>query len=269
MGRKRSTPAREREQAERLLDAVATEGALALRLAGKKAVITGASRGIGLAIATALAAEGCDVALAGRSVGTEKFRKSAEVLCDSAQCRVIAKSCDVRSRTSVEAFFKAVGKRFRSLDILINNAGISHRVAEVERLEPDTWSDVLATNLWGTFLCTRAALPWMTSGGVIVNNLSIAAKRVFEGQSAYIASKWGALGFTNCLREELRPRGIRVIALMPGATDTELWNQFWPEAPRDRMMSPESIALLVLNAILLPENATVEELVITPTGGAL
>ncbi len=269
MARKRPTVAREREQVERLLDAAATEGALALRLAGKKAVITGASRGIGLAIAAALAAEGCDVALAGRSVGSERFRKSAQVLCDSAQCRVIAKSCDVRSRVSVDSFFKAVGKRFRNIDILVNNAGISHRAVEIGRIDPETWSDVLATNLWGTFLCTRAALPLMVPGGVIVNNLSIAAKRVFEGQSAYIASKWGALGFTHCLREELRPRGIRVIALMPGATETDLWNQFWPEAPRERMISPESIALLVLNAILLPQNATVEELVITPTGGAL
>ncbi len=269
MGRKRSTAAREREQAERLLDAVATEGALALRLAGKKAVITGASRGIGLAIATALAAEGCDIALAARSVGSERFRKSAQALCDSAQCRVVAKSCDVRSRTSVDAFFKAVGKRFRSIDILINNAGISHHVAEVDRLDPGTWSDVLATNLGGMFLCTRAALPLMRSGGVVLNNLSIAAKRVFEGQSAYVASKWGALGLTNCLREELRPRGIRVIALMPGATDTDIWRQFWPEAPRSRMMSAESIASAVVNAILLPQNATVEELVIAPSGGAL
>lgn len=268
MARKRGSSAGEREQVERLLDSV-TGPALALPLAGKKAVITGASRGIGLAIATALAAEGCDVALAGRSVGSARFRKSAQVLCDSAQCRVISKSCDVRSRSSVDSFFQAIRKRFPAIDVLVNNAGISHTGANVDRLPPDTWADVIATNLTGMFLCTRAALPSMREGGVIVNNLSIAAKRIFEGQAAYVTSKWGALGFTNCLREELRPKGIRVIALMPGATDTDLWKQFWPDAPRSRMMSPESIASAVVHAILLPANATVEELVITPTAGSL
>jgi NAD(P)-dependent dehydrogenase (short-subunit alcohol dehydrogenase family) len=267
MARRRAAAAKEREDVERLLDSVSPK--MFAPLAGKKAVITGASRGIGLAIATALAADGCDVALAGRSAGSDRFRQSAKVLCDSAQCRVMTKSCDVRSRTSVEGFFRAVQKRFPAIDILVNNAGISHTGANIDRLPPDTWADVLATNLTGMFLCTRAALPLMREGGIIVNNLSIAAKRVFEGQAAYISSKWGALGFTNCLREELRPRGIRVIALMPGATDTDIWKQFWPDAPRTRMISPESVAAAVVNAILLPANATVEELVITPTGGAL
>ena len=87
--------------------------------------------------------------------------------------------------------------------------------------------------------------------------------------AAYTASKHGALGFTQTLREELRPRRIRVIALMPGATDTAIWEQIWPDAPRHKMMSPQSVAKALVNAILLPENATVSELVITPTGGAL
>ncbi len=102
-----------------------------------------------------------------------------------------------------------------------------------------------------------------------MNNLSVAAKGVFAGESAYCASKHGALGFTNTLREELRPRGIRVVALMPGATNTDLWNQFWSEAPRDKMMSPETVADAVVNLLLLPANSAVEELVIAPTSGSL
>jgi short-subunit dehydrogenase len=109
----------------------------------------------------------------------------------------------------------------------------------------------------------------MKRGGTIVNNLSIAAKRVFAGSSGYNASKHGALGLTNTLREELRSQGIRVIALLPGATDTEIWNTLWPEAPRKKMMSPETVAAVVVNALMLPRDSTVEELVVMPTAGAL
>jgi len=112
-------------------------------------------------------------------------------------------------------------------------------------------------------------LPLMKRGGVIVNNLSIAANRVFPGSSAYNASKHGALGFTNTLREELRTQGIRVIALLPGATDTAIWKTLWPEAPRKKMMSPKTVAEAVVSAILVPDEGTVEELAILPSAGAL
>jgi len=125
------------------------------------------------------------------------------------------------------------------------------------------------TNLTGMFLVTQAALAIMKRGGVIVNNLSIAATRVFAGSAAYNASKHGALGFTNTVREELRSKGIRVIGLLPGATDTDIWKTFWPNAPRRKMMSPTTVAQAVTNAILLPANATVETLEILPTSGTL
>lgn len=102
-----------------------------------------------------------------------------------------------------------------------------------------------------------------------MNNLSIAATRVFPGSAAYNASKHAALGLTNTLREELRPRGIRVIGLLPGATDTDIWRTLWPQASRRKMMSPETVASLVVHAILLPENATVETLEVLPTVGTL
>jgi short-subunit dehydrogenase len=109
----------------------------------------------------------------------------------------------------------------------------------------------------------------MKRGGTIVNNLSIAAKRVFPGSSAYNASKHGALGLTNTLREELRPRGIRVIALMPGATDTAIWKTLWPEAPRRKMMSAETVAMAVVNALKLPPESVAEELLLLPAAGTL
>ena len=169
----------------------------------------------------------------------------------------------------MESLFAVVRRRLKHLDILINNAGISHAIANTEKLPLQAWQDVIATNLTGMFLCTRAALPLMSSGGTIVNNLSIAATTVFAGQAAYCAAKHGALGFTRTLREEVRGRGIRVIALMAGATDTEIWNQFWPDAPRSRMLRPEAIAEAVLSALLQPAGSTVEEITIMPTSGAL
>jgi NAD(P)-dependent dehydrogenase (short-subunit alcohol dehydrogenase family) len=127
----------------------------------------------------------------------------------------------------------------------------------------------METNLDGMFLVSQAALAMMKRGGTIVNNLSIAANRVFAGSAAYNASKHGGLGLTNTLREELRPRGIRVIALLPGATDTDIWTTLWPQAPRRKMMLPATVAQVVLDAIMLPANATVESLEIRPTAGTL
>jgi NAD(P)-dependent dehydrogenase (short-subunit alcohol dehydrogenase family) len=233
-------------------------------LEGKIALVTGASRGIGLAIARALAAEGCDLVITAR---TESTLKRAGGRLQGV--RVLAKPCDVADERSVNSLFAAIKKEFLHFDFLINNAGTSHAMAEVDRLKPLVWHHVIATNLTSMFLCTRAALPHMRHGGAIVNNLSVAAKGVFAGESAYCASKHGAMGFTNTLREEVRGRGIRVIALLPGATDTEIWKQFMPEAPRSRMLRPETVAQAVVDALLLPPDSTVEEITITPTSGAI
>jgi NAD(P)-dependent dehydrogenase (short-subunit alcohol dehydrogenase family) len=233
-------------------------------LRGKVAVITGGSRGIGFAIAQALAQAGCELVISGRNART---LKAAESKLSSS--RVLAQQCDVREPGSVESLFAVVRRQLKHLDILINNAGISHAIANTDKLPLQAWQDVIATNLTGMFLCTRAALPLMRDGGTIVNNLSIAATTVFAGQAAYCAAKHGALGFTRTLREEVRGRGIRVIALMAGATDTEIWNQFWPDAPRSRMLRPEAIADAVLSALLQPAGSTVEEITIMPTAGAL
>src|SRR5712692_9430911 len=175
--------------------------------------------------------------------------------------QVLAQSCDVRSPDSVDYLFALVRGLHTPLDILINNAGIGHLNRTVSQLPYPTWMELIDTNLNGLFLMTQAALAVMKRGGTIVNNLSIAAERVFPGSAAYNASKHGALGFTNTLREELRPKGIRVIALMPGATDTAIWDTLWPEAPRKKMMQPETVAQALVNTLVLPAESTVEELV--------
>ena len=236
------------------------------RLRGQTALITGATRGIGLAIARTLADEGCNAILTGRD--ETALRKTGRELARK-KIRILTHPCDVRDPHSVDDLFRMIRRECRRLDILINNAGIAHANLTLDKLPYPVWKDVLATNLDGTFLITQAALALIPRGGTIVNNLSIAATRVFAGSAAYNASKHGALGLTNTLREELRPRGIRVIGLLPGATDTAIWKTLWPQAPRKKMLSSETVARAVLAAILLPPNATVETLEVLPSSGTL
>ena len=235
-------------------------------LAKHLALVTGANRGIGFEIAWALASEGCDLVMTGRN---EKELARAGQKIEKLGVRVLAQTCDVRNPDSVDYLFVLVRALRRPLDFLINNAGIGHANHPVAELPYPLWRDVIDTNLTGMFLMTQAGLAVMKRGSTIVNNLSISAERVFPGSSAYNASKHGALGFTDSLREDLRPKGIRVIALMPGATDTEIWKTLWPRAPRYKMMSASTVARTVVNALLLPANSTVEKLIVMPTGGAL
>jgi len=240
-------------------------------LAGRLALVTGANRGIGLAVARSLAREGCDLIITGRD---DRAMARARIELEKVQpaklkLHILAQRCDVRSVESIDYLFALVRGLHRPLDILINNAGIGHPHRTVSELPYPTWIEVIDTNLNGLFLVTQAALAVMKRGSTIVNNLSIAAERVFSGSAAYNASKHGALGFTDTLREELRPKGIRVVALLPGATDTAIWNTLWPEAPRRKMMSADVVARTVIDALLLPENTTVEKIVVKPSIGTL
>ena len=188
-----------------------------MSLDGELALITGGAQGIGLATAQALAREGCNLIICGRNLAR---LKRAQRALSTGKGKVLALVCDVRDERSVKRMFGAVSRKFKSLDILINSAGIAHRFKPTGEVTAKEWTDVLATNLTGTFLMTKAALPLMKRGAAIVNVLSMSSKRVFPNLSAYNASKFGALGLTNTLREELRQAGIRVIAVLPGSTDT-------------------------------------------------
>jgi NAD(P)-dependent dehydrogenase (short-subunit alcohol dehydrogenase family) len=217
-------------------------------LKGKVALVTGANRGIGLAIAHALAAVGSDVVLTGRD---EKALVLAEKELKRYKVRVWSAVCDVRDPHDVDVLAAEIKKKFRRLDILINNAGVVQPSLKIEETPLDVWRDVIDINLTGTFIVTKAMIPLMKRGGIIVNNLSIVVKQTFTGTAAYSASKQGAL------------------ALIPGAVDTDIWNTLWAEAPRHKMMSAETVAKALLNALLLPENSAVEELTIRPAVGTL
>jgi NAD(P)-dependent dehydrogenase (short-subunit alcohol dehydrogenase family) len=232
----------------------------------KVAVITGGSRGIGLAIAEAFAEAKYKVTILAR----EATRLQAAV--DKLKSRglsVESQVCDVTDETSVESVFARISAKNNQIHVLVNNAGIAHALASAEKLSLETWKKVIDTNLTGTFLVTRAALSLMQSGGTIVNNLSVAAIQPFAGMSAYNASKYGAYGFTQALREDLRKSGIRVLALLPGATDTDIWSQFWPDAPRGKMVSPRTVAEAVVHAVSAPANISIDEIHLGPASGVL
>ena len=229
-------------------------------------LVTGGNRGIGLALARALAREGASVIITGRD--EQALRRATEDITRNGGS-VVSHVCDIRDEDSVDSLFADIGSHFPHLDVLINNAGLAQPSAHIDRISLDSWRAAIDTNLTGAFLCTRSALPLLRRGSTIVNNVSVAATTPFVGMAAYNASKAGLLAFTNTLREELRSRQIRVIAFTPGATNTDIWQQFWKEAPRERMMSAESVADALVAALALPPNATVQDLVITPTSGTL
>ena len=235
-------------------------------LNGKTAVVTGGSRGIGLGITRELARNGCRVAIAGRD---PKALESAIAQLKAEGLSISAKRCDVSDPDQVHEFFHAARERMGGLDFLINNAGAAHALTNVDQLAPEEFRRVIDVNLTGTFLCCRAAIPLMSPGAMIVNNLSVAAHQAFAGMSAYNASKAGALALTNVLREEMREKGIRVLALVPGAVDTDIWQQFWPDAPRYKMMSVHDVARVVVLALSMPTNTAIDEIRMGPASGTL
>jgi 3-oxoacyl-[acyl-carrier protein] reductase len=227
----------------------------------KLAVITGGNRGIGFGIAEAFALAGWDVAISGR----DKTRLEEAVgRLVSAGARVVWSACDVRKQSDVARFFSKISEQFGRIDVLVNNAGIFQQFHRIEETPPELWREVIDTNLTGQFLCTRAAIPLIPRGGYIVNVLSLAVKIAFQNTCAYAASKHGMLGFTYTLREEMRERGVRVLAFIPGGVDSDLWNGIWDDVPRDKMMQPATLGKLVVAAVSVPENTVVEEIVVRP-----
>jgi len=226
-------------------------------------VVTGGSRGIGLAIGQALAREGASVVLAARDRQT--LQQSARQIPGSS-----AIAADVTRPTDVRRLFAAVRNRFGRLDLLVNSAGV-FTYKPFERTTLDDWRRNLDSNLTSLFLTTQAAVPLLTlsQAGHIVNVLSISSREAFPKCSAYTASKFGALGFTRVLAEELRERKIRVTSILPGSTDTAMMKEFDFPVQRDALLKPDDVAEAVLAALLQPPRVSVNEILITPSRGRL
>ena len=229
----------------------------------RRILITGASRGIGRAIAEKLAAADVRLILHGRD---------AAALAETRQ-RVEARGAtvelhrfDLADPATVEKLVSQISDD--PLDVLVNNAGIAV-VKPFTDVSLDEWQRTLNINVTAPFLLSRALAPRMPEGASIVNILSVAAKTAFPGWSCYCMSKFAFDGFSQSLREELRPRRIRVINVYPAATATEIWNGLEGDWSREKMMSAEQMGEAVAFALARPAEVAIENITLSSVSGAL
>ncbi len=234
-------------------------------MTGKIAWVTGAGRGIGRAIAIALAEAGARVVLSARTAA--QIEGAAKHIIDHGGMAV-AVPCDVQHQEQISRLLQQVESTWGTVDILVNNAGMAI-FKKIIDIEPEEWDRTMNTNLRAVFLCCKAVLPAMIQrkSGQIINVVSVAGRQPYYNCGAYCASKYGLLGFTEVLRLETRKHGIRVTSLMPGATDTAIWGQ--ANVDRSRMMQPEQVAKAVVAICNSDPTVTIEEVVIRPILGDL
>jgi len=216
-------------------------------LGGKVAIVTGGSRGIGLAIARALVAEGVQVAITGRN---ESRLSAARLVIEGGGPGAIETlRSDVRHYADVERSVAATVARFGGLDILINNAGVG-LFADVADMTPEQWAEVIDTNLTGVYNACHAALPHLRrrGGGFIITLSSLAGTNAFAGAAAYCASKSGINAFSEALMQEVRYDNIRVSYVMPGSVATE-FSGHDEKRGADWKIAPEEVADVVLNLL--------------------
>nr|WP_280521231.1 3-ketoacyl-ACP reductase [Paenibacillus mangrovi] len=227
-------------------------------LKNKTAIVTGAGKGIGLAIATALAKEGVNLGMMARTASDLEALKDS--LTKEYGVSVHTATADVSSRQEVDAAVSKLGQELGSIDILINNAGMA-AFGTVAEMDPEQWERIIQVNLMGTYYVSRAVLPTMVeqNSGNIINISSTAGEKGFATGSAYCASKFGIMGLTESLLQEVRKKNIRVVALTPSTVNTDLArDNNLSIGDEDRMMQPEDVAELALAALKLPARVFVK-----------
>ena len=231
-------------------------------LAGQVAVITGAGSGIGVAIARKMGGMGAVTVVCGRTRNT--LQSTATAISEAGgQAEVI--ECDVTDLASVESLAKRVDGRFGRVDILVNNAGIGGSGGPLHQLSPETWDQVLNTNLRGVYYCIRSFAPLMirANRGHIVNISSLAGKNPLPNGAAYSASKWGLNGLSYSVAEELRVYSIRVSVVCPGSVQTE----FSPHSAKNsaKMLQPDDVAHVVAMLVTQAPQSFASEILLRPT----
>ena len=231
-------------------------------IAGQVAVVTGAGRGIGAAIARKLAALGATTVLCGRT--QTSLDQTARAIVDSGgKTEVIP--CDVTILHQLEYAAARLDSTFGRLDILVNNAGIGGFKDPLHNLPPEDWDRILNTNLRGVYYAIRAFAPLMirSYSGHIVNISSLAGKNALPNGAAYAASKWGLNGLTYSVAEELRGHNIRVSVVCPGSVDTELS----PHTGKDpnKMLQPDDVAHVVAMLVTQAPQSFASEILLRPT----
>ncbi|HXG39090.1 MAG TPA: SDR family NAD(P)-dependent oxidoreductase [Bacteroidota bacterium] len=233
-----------------------------MKLKDTVALVTGAGRGIGKAIAITLATEGSTAVLVAR---TKSELESVRSEIEGRGGKAIALPADITKPEQVHLVFDEVSKQFGRLDILVNNAGIG-RFAPVKELSLSDFDAMWNVNMRGLFLCTQQAVKMMEArkSGVIVNISSLAGKNAFVNGAGYAATKWALMGFAKCLMLEVREQNIRVVTVCPGSVDTTFSH---PQDPSkaEKLIQPQDVADIVLAAITIPARSMVSEIDIRPT----
>lgn len=228
--------------------------------------ITGASSGIGKCTALEFASVGCNVFVSARRESELERMKSEAG--DSGE-NILIYPCNVASSSNVEQTFKKI-KAGNKIGCLVNNAGTtSFKFAEENSI--NEINDVINCNLLGSIYTIKSVLPHFieNGGGTIINVLSVVVNKIFEKSTVYTASKLGLLGYARTLREEVRKHNIRVINIVPGATETPIWSAEMRKKYGEQMMSPKSIARTIVSSYLQKDNIVTEEIVLRPIGGDL
>jgi 3-oxoacyl-[acyl-carrier protein] reductase len=233
-----------------------------MELNGRVAVVTGGSTGIGRAIATRLAGEGCRVAVCARS---EDTLREAEAAIRAAGGEALAVAADVGREDEVARLRDEVATKLGPASILVNNAGIGV-FGSILDLGTADYDRVFDTNVKGVFLCTRAFAPDMVEAGdgVIVNVASLAGKNSFAGGSIYAASKHAVLGMSKCAMLDLRSKGVRVLAICPGSVATPFFDGTGHTPDPEKVLGAEDVAETVLHAVRMSDRGTLSEIEIRP-----
>lgn len=238
-------------------------------LVDKVAIVTGGTRGVGAAIAAALLARGADVVITGRTAesasrGAERLAAVEPVEGVARRGRVLGIACDVRDYDACRELIQRTVAEFGRVDVLVNNAGIGI-FAPADKLGVEDWRAVLETNLSGVFYCSREAIPHLReTGGWIINIGSLAGKNAFAGGAAYNASKFGLIGFSEALMQDVRHDGIRVSYIMPGSIATEFGGRD-QDAGRDWKLWPEDVAQAVVDLLAYPGRALPSRIELRPS----
>jgi NAD(P)-dependent dehydrogenase (short-subunit alcohol dehydrogenase family) len=234
-----------------------------VKLAGKVALVTGASRGIGKGIALAFAREGASLILAARSA--EQLEAVAREATKLSRRPALAFASDITDEEQVTDLFERAKKEFGRLDLLVNNAG-AFDGGPLDQLSVEAWDRVISTNLRGPFLCTRAALQIMKpqKTGRIINIGSIASQRVRPNSGPYAASKHGLWGLTQVTALEGREYGVTCCALHPGNVEVERRHGSGKKEDAEPMMTPDEIAQVAVLMATLPPHVEMLEAIVLP-----
>lgn len=234
-----------------------------MNLAGKVAIVTGGTKGIGRGIAEALVREGIRVCISARNASD--IREATDALNKLNGGEATGFVCDVRSHAQVKSFFGRANAEMGGVDILVNNAGIGI-FSPVEEMTPDEFRAVLETNLFGVFYCCREVIPLLKvrGGGYIINISSLAGANPHPRMAAYNASKFGLNGFSEALMQEVRHEGIKVSYIMPGSVNTE----FGGDTPTDKnswQLQPSDVARVVIDLLHHDERSLPSRVEIRPS----